>query len=106
METKCPHCRKAIEVLSPAEMQEKYGLNSNKRMYAKEKGRFPEPWLSLGGSPKPDLYLKSDIDDYMHGLSKRNAEKGMEMMKAFLDTLSPEEAEGALAELTKRSGGK
>jgi hypothetical protein len=95
MQATCPHCGKDIEFLSPRELRDEFGINSNKSQYAKSKGRFPEPWISFNNR---DLYLREDITLYASRGSAEAVEKAVETLKT---RLSPEELKKVLTELRK-----
>jgi hypothetical protein len=106
MEAKCPHCGKMIDVVGPTELEEDYGLDSNKRVELRKKDSFPAPWLDLGGSPKPNLYLRSDIEAWnvtRHDLARFTSGQAIGLFQAMVSSLSSEDID-RLRETLEQSG--
>jgi hypothetical protein len=103
METTCPHCGKAITLVGASDLDKDYGLNGNRLQYARDSGRFPEPWLKFGNR---NIYLKSDVEAYMQDRAQEGTEKAIQTLQAMLDSLPPSEAKKALESLSRPSRGK
>lgn len=98
MSTTCPHCGKDIQLIGAAELKEEFGLGPNTVQHARDKGRFPEPWLSFGNR---NIWLRETIEEYVKSRKETQIESTIaELMKA-LDGLPEGDREAALEKLKK-----
>jgi hypothetical protein len=87
VEVQCPHCGNTIDIVGPSELKEQFGLNSNHVQHARDRGKFPDPYLELGNR---NLWLRATIEDYVDTRSRLRLESTLEEMLNTLDTMDEE----------------
>lgn len=92
MEARCPNCGKDIHLVGARELKEDYGIGPNSVQHAREKGKFPEPWLSFANR---NIWIREVIDSYVTERSQRQVETTVRDLLKALDHLSGEAREEA-----------
>lgn len=96
MDVKCPNCGKDIHLVGARELKNEYGIGPNSVQHAREKGRFPEPWLSFANR---NIWIRRDIDAYVKERSQSRVEMTVKELLKALDHLPPSAREAARKEL-------
>lgn len=100
MTATCPHCKKPIELVGAAELKDEFGLGPNSVQHLRDKGRFPEPWLSFGNR---NIWLRETIENFVEERRTTKLEDTItELMKALKD-LPEADREAALTKLKSES---
>lgn len=98
MDVRCPNCGKDIHLVGARELKEDYGISSNSVQHARERGKFPEPWLSFANR---NIWVRDVIDSYVTERSQERVETTVKDLLKALDHLPAEavaEARRQLAE--------
>lgn len=94
---RCPHCQNVIELLEPSDVDE-MGLLWPKRRELLKRGELI-PWAILRNK-KFWLYLKQDVDNYLH---HEGVEKARKDLKSRYDVAGAEQmSDEAVLELEKQ----
>lgn len=96
MDVTCPNCGKDIHLVGARELKEDYGIGPNSVQHAREKGRFPEPWLSFANR---NIWIREVIDSYVTEKSQKTVETTVKDLLRALDHLSGDAREEARKQL-------
>lgn len=88
IEVTCPHCKKTIELVGSKELDEEFGLGPNTVQHARDKGKFPDPWMSFQNR---NVYLRSIIESYIEERSRAKLQSTVEELTKAFHNLSLEE---------------
>ena len=88
MDIKCPHCGKRIDLVGAKELKDDFDLGPNAVTHARERKRFPAPWIEFGNR---HVYLRSDIERYVEDRSRATVEATVGQLTAALENLPPAE---------------
>lgn len=88
MHTICPHCGKEIELVGAKELKDDFGLGPNSVQHARDRGRFPNPWLSFGNRK---VYLRDTISAYIEDKSRAKIEATVHELVGAISNLPAEE---------------
>lgn len=103
MEVKCPNCGKDIHIIGAKELKDEYGLGANAVAHARERGKFPIPWLSFGNR---NLYVRAEVDGYVEERSRGRVEATITELLNSIDRLPEDEQAAARHELEERLLGR
>jgi hypothetical protein len=98
MEPKCPNCGKAIRLVGAAELKDEFGLGPNTVQHARDRGKFPAPWLSFGNR---NIWLRNVIEKYVRDKKETQIESALTELMKSLDGLPEATRRSALEKLTK-----
>ena len=96
----CPHCGKDIELVGAAELKDEFGLGPNTVQHARDKGRFPEPWISFGNR---NIWLRSVISEYVQKRKNGELEQTITELMKSLQELPETDREAVIERLTKET---
>ncbi len=92
----CPHCGKAIEVVTAKDLEEVFSISPNALQHAREKEEFPTPWLEY---PNRNIWLRQDIEAYASERVSERVQKRVEELGKLLGTMDEKERRAVLAAL-------
>jgi hypothetical protein len=93
MNTNCPNCGKTIDLVGASDLKDEFELSPNTVQHARDKGKFPEPWLSFGNR---NIWLRSVVENYIKDRNTKQLESTVaELMKA-LDELPVQERKAVI----------
>lgn len=98
MQVKCPHCAKDIDLVGARELKDEYGLGPNTVQHARERGKFPDPYLSFGNR---NIWLRDSVQSYVEDRSKAKVESTVTDLLKALETLPEGSRKEARALLEK-----
>jgi hypothetical protein len=88
VEVKCPNCGEPIDLVGASDLKSDYGLSANSVQHARERGQFPEPYLSFNNR---HIWLRADVQAYLEARSKAKLDRTVEELSQTFAKLSPAE---------------
>lgn len=98
MDVSCPNCGKDIHLVGARELKDEYGIGPNSVQHAREKGKFPEPWLSFANR---NIWIREVIDSYVTERSQQRVETTVKDLLKALDHLPADALEEARKQLAE-----
>lgn len=99
MTVTCPHCKKEIDLVGAKELKDDYGLSPNTVQHARDRGNFPESFMSFGNR---NLWLRETIQGYMEERSRSRVESHVTELMRALEHMPADAREEARALLEER----
>lgn len=87
MDVMCPNCDKVIHLVGARELRDEFSIGPNSVANAREKGKFPEPWLSFANR---NIWIRKDVEEYVSRRSAQRVEEHVSALIKALDHLPPE----------------
>ena len=101
MKAKCPNCGKDIDLVGAKELSDDYGINANSLQYARDSGKFPEPWVSFGNR---NVWLREDVEKFVSERGKEKVESTVRDLLKTLENLPDSDRTTTIEELNKQLG--
>jgi hypothetical protein len=98
MQSTCPNCDHEIALVGAKELAADYGFSTNAIQYAREKGRFPEPWLRFGNR---FIYLRDEMELHLSKRGNEEVDRAIERVVKALDALPERERQAARSSLVE-----
>jgi hypothetical protein len=95
---KCPNCGKEISLIGAGELKDEMGIGPNTIQHAREKGTFPQPWLSFANR---NIYLRSDAEEFNRVRLEARRSRQLEDLQKTLQSSSPDDIRELIAGLEK-----
>lgn len=102
MQVECPNCHKPIDLVGPKELKEDFGIGPNSVQHARDKGKFPAPWLSF---PNRNIWVRQMIEAYVEERSRARLESTVAELTKALEGLPAVERRQAKRMLEKKLAG-
>lgn len=103
MDVTCPNCGKGIHLVGAKELKEEFSLGPNSVAHARERGRFPMPWLSFQNR---NIWIREEIEEYIRERSAARVEQTVDELLRALDHLPADARREAQRRLEKAGLGK
>lgn len=95
----CPHCKKEIDLIGAGDLRGEYGIGPNSVAHFREKGLFPEPWMTFNNR---HVWLRSSVDGYVTERSRAKLDSNVAELMSALENLPERERKLAKSMIEKR----